>query len=106
MAKNTPKTRTIDFLQKKGISIFNAEKMCGLSRGYLGTGGVMGSDKIAMIKNKFPDYDVNYIVTGKQDSRESELEFYKEAFEKAREEIDCQKKQIDALNKIIKISNN
>ena len=62
---NSPKQRVRDILHEHNISHATAEKQCGFSRGYLGMGGEMTTDKLRMLKQNYPTIDIQYIVTGK-----------------------------------------
>ena len=59
------KMRMREYFRRRGISIADAERRCGFARGFLSTGGVVGSDKLAKMIEAFPDADLYYLVTGK-----------------------------------------
>jgi hypothetical protein len=63
--KLSPKERVREFLDEIEIRFIDAERKCGFSRGYLGTGGEMTTDKLRMLKKNYPTIDIQYIVTGK-----------------------------------------
>lgn len=61
------KQRMREYLRSVGVDFSTAEKMCGFKRGFLSAGGVVGSDKLSMFIESFPEADLYHIVTGKPD---------------------------------------
>lgn len=53
-----------EYLNERKISYAQAEVTCGFKRGFLSSGGIVGSDKLAMFAQAYPDSDMYYIVTG------------------------------------------
>lgn len=58
------KQRMREYLTENNISFAQAEIICGYKRGFLSAGGTVGSDKLAMFTQAYPDSDMYYIVTG------------------------------------------
>lgn len=65
--KSEAKQRIRQFFKDHGIDLRTGEKECGFGYGYLSTGGVVGSDKLAKFITAYPDADLYYIVTGEKD---------------------------------------
>ncbi len=62
---SSPKMRVREIFEDMGIKYTDAEKLCGFTRGYLGTGGEMATDKLRSLKIQFPTIDLDYIIMGK-----------------------------------------
>lgn len=73
---DSPKERVRDYLRDNGIRHTDAEKQCGFSRGYLGMGGEMTTDKLRILKQNYPTIDIHYIVTGEQSSEKHYKDLY------------------------------
>ena len=55
----------MNYLEKKGVTRYQFYKDTGLSNGFLDKEGNIGSDKCELICNKYPDLDLNWLITGK-----------------------------------------
>ncbi len=65
--RSEAKQRIRSYLKERGIDMSAAERRCGFKRGFLSAGGIVGSDKLAMFIEAFPEADLYYIVTGDRD---------------------------------------
>jgi len=57
------------YLAYKGISVYLFEKTCGIGNGYIGkqmkAKGAIGSDILERIAARYPDLNMNWLITGK-----------------------------------------
>ena len=60
----TAKTRIREYISAHNLQVKSVEVQCGYSNGFLSAGGEIGSDRLAMFVENFPDADLYYIVTG------------------------------------------
>ncbi len=58
----TDKEKLIHYLQEKGISKNKFYEKTGLSVGFLNSGSSLGVDKLRIIKNYYPDLNINWLV--------------------------------------------
>lgn len=72
--KSETKQRMRQYLKENGIDLRAAERACGFNRGFLSAGGVVGSDKLAMFVNAFPQADLYFLVTGGHDRERERYE--------------------------------
>lgn len=70
---NLTKRRMREYLNKRRISYAQAEEQCGFKRGFLSAGGIVGSDKLAMFIEAYPDTDLYYLVSGRHDRHRLKL---------------------------------
>lgn len=87
---SSPKQRVRDFLDSAGVKYADAEKMCGFTRGYLGAGGEMTTDKLRALKEAFQEIDITYVTTGEMSTNKIYEDLYHSAMQ-----------QVSNLNKII-----
>lgn len=65
----TIKDRLISIAKFQDLSIRAFEEKCGLGRGNIsnmGPNSAIGSDKLTKILDTFPDIDLNWVLTGKE----------------------------------------
>lgn len=74
--KSETKQRMRRFLRDNDIDLSEAERKCGFNRGYLSAGGVVGSDKIALFIEAYPNADLYWLVTGKHDKERERYELF------------------------------
>lgn len=63
MADET-KTRILQFVEYKRISVREFCRRCGFSHAIFTTPSSLGSDKLAKIIDKFPEFNVHWALTG------------------------------------------
>lgn len=61
----TSVSRTLEFIEFKGIKKSNFYKQIGLSNGYLDKVKELGADKIESIIKEYPDLNLQWLITGK-----------------------------------------
>lgn len=65
MDNKTIKERLLEFIAYKNLNVSKFEKLCGMSNGYVrSVERVIGEDKIANIRNAFPDLSIPWLVLG------------------------------------------
>lgn len=67
------KIRMRDFIIGKGLKIAEAERLIGYKRGFFSSGNVIGTDKLELFFNAFPDSDIYYILFGNRSIEGSRL---------------------------------
>lgn len=60
----TAKMRIREYISDNGLGVKEVETACGYSNGFLSAGGEIGSDRLAKFVQRYPDADLQYIVTG------------------------------------------
>lgn len=56
------KKKILEYIDFKGISAYSFEKKLGLSNGSLKSGREFGVDKIKLIRDNYPDLNVNWLL--------------------------------------------
>lgn len=65
MDNKTIKERLLEFIAYKNLNVSKFEKLCGMSNGYVrSVERVIGEDKIANIRNAFPDLSIPWLILG------------------------------------------
>lgn len=99
------KQRIRQWFKQRGVNFRHAEEICGLKRGFLSAGGVVGSDKLAQICEVYPDIDIYYIVTGKQDPTRFALnEKLQNIANEVNQILIYKELQTDKLNRVLNIT--
>jgi len=58
----TTKEKIIKYLKDKGISQDKFSRKCNLSSGFLRTGKHIGSEKLKIIRDNYPDLNMNWLL--------------------------------------------
>ena len=73
--EQTVKERLKVFINYKGLSVNNFEKICSLSQGFVkNIGKTIGTDSIGKILHKFPDLSQNWLINGYGEMIKPEIE--------------------------------
>lgn len=67
------KKRMRDYIVEKGLKIAEAERLIGYKRGFFSSGNAIGTDKLELFFDAFPDIDIYYILFGNRSVEGSRL---------------------------------
>lgn len=99
--ENTPtsRIRIREFLEENGIPLSAAEKVCGFANGFMSAGGEMGTDKLRVFIENYPNADLYYIVMGVK----SDSSCNNELMSLCRELVGTYQQQNDLMKKLVSL---
>ena len=92
---DSAKQRIREYLVSNKISFAKAERMAGVSRGFLNVDSEIGSTALRKFATAFPELDIRYVITGTRTNIQPSAE-------NIRSDIQAVKNAIEELSSIIK----
>lgn len=73
--KSSIKQRLISYIDNKGITVREFERVCGMSNGYVrGIDTAIGEQKLKTISLQFPELNISWLLTGEGEMLKSEAQ--------------------------------
>lgn len=104
--EQTVKERLKVFINHKGLSVNNFEKICSLSQGFVkNIGKTIGTDSIGKILHKFPDLSQNWLINGYGEMIKPEIELGEDGKPYIKKEEVKDRRTVDELKNEIRVLN-
>lgn len=99
---NSAKERVREYIKSQKVSFAEAERRAGLARGYLNIDSEMSTSTLKRIITAFPNMDLEYIVTGVKNNKNSIIRSLEESVSQYKKLYETTLSQNELLNKMLK----